>query len=46
MLFVTGYAENAAQRSQFLDEGMEMVTKPFAVDELARKIREMVETQA
>jgi len=45
VLFVTGYAENAAQRSQFLDEGMEMVAKPFAVDELARKIRAMVETQ-
>ncbi|MBN9320127.1 MAG: PAS domain S-box protein [Caulobacterales bacterium] len=43
VLFVTGYAENAAQRSEFLGEGMEMITKPFALDDLARKIREMVE---
>jgi CheY-like chemotaxis protein len=42
VLFVTGYAENAADRSGFLEEGMDMVTKPFALDELARKIREMV----
>ncbi|HEY1016794.1 MAG TPA: response regulator, partial [Herpetosiphonaceae bacterium] len=46
VLFVTGYAENAANRSGFLDQGMEMITKPFAVDELGRKIREMMEMTA
>ena len=40
VLFVTGYAQNAAVRAGFLDEGMDMITKPFAVDALAKKIRD------
>jgi hypothetical protein len=32
VLFITGYAENAAIANGFLAPGMEMVTKPFAVD--------------
>ena len=43
VLFMTGYAENATIRSGFLAEGMQMVTKPFALDEMARRIREMIE---
>ncbi|SFS01078.1 PAS domain S-box protein [Sphingomonas jatrophae] len=43
VLFITGYAQNAAVRAGFLDAGMEMMTKPFAVDALATKIREMLE---
>ncbi|MBD3761197.1 PAS domain-containing protein [Rhizorhabdus sp.] len=42
-LFVTGYAENAAVRSTFLDEGMDMITKPFAIDELSMKACAMIE---
>jgi PAS domain S-box-containing protein len=42
VLFVTGYAEHATQRNEFLEPGMEMVTKPFALDALALKIREMI----
>jgi PAS domain S-box-containing protein len=42
VLFVTGYAENAAVRGGFLEPGMEMITKPFALDALAGKIREML----
>jgi PAS domain S-box-containing protein len=42
VLFVTGYAEQAADRSSFLDEGMEMITKPFAVDALAEKVQGMI----
>jgi PAS domain S-box-containing protein len=42
VLFVTGYAENAAVRSGFLDPGMAMITKPFAIDALAEKIRDMM----
>jgi PAS domain S-box-containing protein len=42
ILFVTGYAENAAIRSGFLDAGMDMMTKPFAIDALATKLREML----
>jgi CheY-like chemotaxis protein len=42
ILFVTGYAENAAIRSGFLGANMQMITKPFALDVLARKIGEML----
>ena len=42
ILFITGYAHDAAIRHEFLGEGMEMVTKPFAVDALAVKIRDMI----
>ena len=43
ILFVTGYAENAAIRSGFLGANMEMITKPFALDVLAAKIGEMLQ---
>ena len=42
VLFVTGYAEGAAVRSGFLDAGMDMIAKPFAIDALAAKISEML----
>jgi signal transduction histidine kinase/DNA-binding response OmpR family regulator len=43
VLFITGYAENAGVRAGFLDTGMQMITKPFAFDQLTAKVREMVE---
>jgi PAS domain S-box-containing protein len=42
VLFITGYADNAAMANGFLEPGMEMVTKPFAVDALAARIRAMI----
>ena len=42
VLFMTGYAENAATASGFLDPGMAMITKPFPVDALANRIREII----
>lgn len=42
ILFVTGYAEHATGHAPFLAPGMEMVTKPFALDALALKIRDML----
>ena len=42
VLFITGYASGAARRSEFLGSGMEMITKPFAVEALALKVREML----
>ncbi|MFT3965633.1 MAG: PAS domain-containing protein [Sphingobium sp.] len=42
ILFMTGYAEHARIRSDFLDIGMDMITKPFVIDELASKVREMI----
>ncbi|WP_420244108.1 PAS domain S-box protein [Roseiterribacter gracilis] len=45
VLFVTGYAEHATERGEFLAPGMEMVTKPFDLEVLAIKIRQMIETR-
>jgi PAS domain S-box-containing protein len=42
ILFITGYAENVAIAKGFLQPGMEMITKPFDLDNLAQRIREMV----
>ncbi len=42
ILFLTGYAENAAIRSGFLGTNMAMITKPFAIETLAAKIGEML----
>jgi PAS domain S-box-containing protein len=44
VLFITGYARNAAVRGGFLDHGMDMMTKPFAIDALATKIQQMLRT--
>ena len=38
-----GCAANAALGMGMLDPGMEMITKPFAVDALAHRIRAMIE---
>ena len=43
VLFMTGYAENAAMPRGFLEPGMEMLTKPFTMDVLAARLRAMVE---
>ncbi len=42
VLFVTGYAPSAAVRADFLDPGMDMISKPFAMGDLAFKISEMI----
>ena len=42
ILFVTGYAHHAAGAEQLLGPGMAMVTKPFSLDALALKIRDML----
>ena len=43
VLFVTGYAEHATKRTDFLGPGMEMVTKPFSLEDVAVTIRQMIE---
>jgi PAS domain S-box-containing protein len=42
VLFMTGYAERAAS-STFLEPNMEIITKPFAMETLAARIRDMIE---
>ncbi|THD37417.1 MAG: response regulator [Sphingomonas sp.] len=42
VLFITGYAENAVIGNGQLDPGMHVLTKPFAIDVLANRIREVI----
>lgn len=42
MLFITGYAENAVLSHGHLEPGMHVLTKPFAMDVLAARIREFI----
>jgi PAS domain S-box-containing protein len=42
ILFITGYAESVAISDGFLQPGMEMITKPFDLDHLSRRVRAMV----
>jgi CheY-like chemotaxis protein len=42
VLFITGYAANAVNKRAFLADGMDMITKPFDLEKLARKIQEML----
>lgn len=42
VLFITGYTEGAAQRQEFLDHGMALLPKPFSLDELLHKVRQML----
>jgi PAS domain S-box-containing protein len=42
VLFITGYAESVAISDGFLQPGMEMITKPFDLDNLSQRIRAMV----
>jgi PAS domain S-box-containing protein len=42
VLFITGYAENAAVGDGRLEAGMHVLTKPFAMQTLARRIRSII----
>jgi PAS domain S-box-containing protein len=42
VLFITGYAENAAISSGRLAPGMHVMSKPFAMDKLAARIRSII----
>lgn len=44
ILFITGYAENAAVGNGLLEPGMEVMTKPFAMMDLAAKVTTMIES--
>jgi CheY-like chemotaxis protein len=43
VLFITGYAENAVMGQNRLESGMFVMTKPFQIDALADRIREIIE---
>ena len=42
VLFITGYAENAAVGNGHLEPGMQLLTKPFTLDALSNKVAEMM----
>ena len=43
VLFMTGYAEDAAQAHPALEPGMEMVAKPIELQAVTQRIREMIQ---
>jgi PAS domain S-box-containing protein len=43
VLFMTGYAENALNRQDFLGERMDMILKPFQLVDFLLKVRAMVD---
>ena len=42
VLFITGYAENAVLSHGHLEPGMHIMTKPFAMEALASRIKELI----
>ncbi|MEG3177132.1 PAS domain-containing protein [Sphingomonas sp. RB3P16] len=42
ILFITGYAENAVIGNGHLDAGMHILTKPFPMETMGAKIRELI----
>ncbi|MBA1279006.1 PAS domain S-box protein [Pseudomonas stutzeri] len=43
VLFITGYAPNAEVRGEFLAPGMDMLAKPFSIEMLGAKVRQLIE---
>jgi len=43
VLFITGYAENAVLNHGHIERGMEVLTKPFAVDDLVRRVSRLLQ---
>jgi signal transduction histidine kinase/DNA-binding response OmpR family regulator len=43
VLFITGYAENAIIGNGHLEPGMQVITKPFAMEALAAKVRDIID---
>jgi PAS domain S-box-containing protein len=45
VLFITGYAENAVIGNGLLPPGMQVLTKPFAMKDLARRINDAIKQE-
>jgi two-component SAPR family response regulator len=43
VLFITGYAENAVVGNGHLEPGMQVLTKPFVMEALASRVRELID---
>lgn len=46
VLFITGYAQDAAEPCGRLEPNMQVMTKPFALDALARRLRDLTEAKS
>ncbi|MDM0044264.1 PAS domain-containing protein [Variovorax dokdonensis] len=46
VLFTTGYTRNAVVHNGVLDPGVQLLGKPFTVDELATRVREVLDAPA
>ncbi|WP_181109085.1 response regulator [Xanthomonas arboricola] len=44
ILFITGYAENAATRQEFLDDGMALLPKPFSLNDLLNMVGQLLDS--
>ena len=42
VLFLTGYAESVVAGNSGLEQGMEIMSKPFALDKLVAKVKGMI----
>ena len=42
IMFITGYAENAVLNHGHIERGMEVLTKPFAVDDLTNRVARLL----
>lgn len=42
VLFMTGYIDKAADREAYLEDGMDILGKPFTLETLATKVRQMI----
>ena len=45
MLFITGYAESAVLSHGHLEPGMQVLVKPFAMEALAARVKNLVSKQ-
>ncbi len=43
VLYTTGYTRNAVVHNGVLDAGVELIGKPFTIDELAARVRELLD---
>jgi PAS domain S-box-containing protein len=46
VLYTTGYTRNAIVHNGMLDPGTNLLTKPFSIEELAAKVRKMLDEEA
>jgi PAS domain S-box-containing protein len=46
IIFTTGYTRNAIVHNGVLDAGVELIGKPFTLEELARRVREVLDRAA